>query len=629
MFRRIEGCNVKEFAKNSKNIILKYKYQLLTFCAAFIPKAVLCFFALPVGTLSDEVATMSSAAYLAGYDWSAVVSHAGYYGQGFTWLFSPIFMITDNPFIIYRSILLICTLVQSIPSLICYHILENYFDVKDKKILCLISIACSYMVVTRGMVMFNEHPMILLSWLFPLVILKLFNEKNKQARYFVYLGLLILYGLTLHTRAITYFIALMVMLLLMSLIYRRSYRWMAYAAVGGGIAYFASKLLINAVQKSIWLVEDGGTLRNAEINWSLKEQLVQLFNPENWQAWLNIVLGQINTITVITGGILLLAMFVCCKLLCRIIKNRKGFIQTGSADLFVRALPLLIFFVSCIGITISGQSLSWLKGASEAIAQGFDNNNYSTKAFGYVRYFGPYVGPVFMITLVYLYKKREDALKLFKYVLGGIIMLQIYWNACVVPYIYHSEHPGAVEAYMPFSFYNVDKPMRLLAILPASIVVLVIFIVIWRCIKNKKYTAAYGVVCLLLIYQYIFSGIEWDLRFEKVFYSYADSGYKLIKDIEDEVELPDKIYSVDARGMEDHQTYYEYQFMLNRYTIIPEKPADDVDEAVLFINYPPKLYQWVLEGYMFIDLDNDEFLLVKGEGLQEQFMDAGVELRTE
>ena len=93
--------------------------------------------------------------------------------------------------------------------------------------------------------------------------------------------------------------------------------------------------------------------------------------------------------------------------------------------------------------------------------------------------------------------------------------------------------------------------------------------------------------------------------------------------------MPETIYSVDVRGMEDHQTYYEYQFMLNRYTIIPDKPADDIDEAVLFINYPPKLYQWVSEGYMFAQLDKDEYLLVKGENLQKQFISSGVELRTE
>lgn len=614
---------------NLKEILLKYKLQIFTFCAAFLPKAILCFFALPVGTLSDEVATMSSAAYLAGYDWSAVVSHAGYYGQGFTWLFSPIFMITDNPFIIYRSILLICTLVQSLPSLICYHILENYFNVKDKKIVCLISIACSYMVVTRGMVMFNEHPMILLSWVFALIILKLYKAKKNQARYFIYLGLLILYGLTVHARSITYFIALMIMLLFMSLIYRKSYRWLAYAAFGGGLAYIGSKCIVSIVQKSIWLAEEGETLRNAQINWSLKEQIMQLFNPENWQAWLNIVLGQINTITICTGGVLVLVIFICWKLLFRVVKDRKSFVQTEPNDLMICALPLLIFFVSCIGITIFGQSLSWLKGASEAISQGFDNNNYATKAFGYVRYFAPYVGPVFMIVLVYLYKKREDALKLFKYGLGTLAILQIYWNACVVPYIYHSEHPGAVEAYFPFSFYNVDKPMRLLAILPASVVVIIIFIVVWHYTTKRKYSVVYGVLCLLLIYQYLFNSVQWDYRFEKIFYSYANSGYQLIQQINDKINVPNTIYVVDARGMDDHQTFYEYQFMLNRYTIIPEKPEAGLEEAVLFINYPPKLYQWVLEGYMFIDLDNDEFLLVKGEELQKQFIDAGIYLRKE
>ena len=116
---------VKE--KNSKLMLL------WVFLAAFIPRAILCLFAEPVSIISDEVATIAGGAYWAGLDWSSVVSHAGYYGTGFTAFTAIFFKLTGNPKLLFVLITLYCSLAQSITAPIAYHILEKYFKLINRK----------------------------------------------------------------------------------------------------------------------------------------------------------------------------------------------------------------------------------------------------------------------------------------------------------------------------------------------------------------------------------------------------------------------------------------------------------------------------------------------------------------
>lgn len=151
----------------------------LVFILAVLPKIILALQAFPLKTFSDEVATIASAASLAGYDWSAVVSHAGYYGAGFFWIFAPVFRVTDNPVIIYRVILIGCSLVQACIAPICYYLMNQYFHISDKRYGFIGSIACSYLVMTRATLLFNEHILVLLIWVIALLLLKIHEyQKN-------------------------------------------------------------------------------------------------------------------------------------------------------------------------------------------------------------------------------------------------------------------------------------------------------------------------------------------------------------------------------------------------------------------------------------------------------------------
>src|SRR5699024_5766228 len=103
---------------------------IMIFLLATLPRVIFCLVMIPVGVLSDETATISGGAYLAGYDWSQVIQHAGYYGTGFTALMAPLFMVTDDPVIIYRGIGMACAVLQGASSLIVYRIFTKYFSIE-------------------------------------------------------------------------------------------------------------------------------------------------------------------------------------------------------------------------------------------------------------------------------------------------------------------------------------------------------------------------------------------------------------------------------------------------------------------------------------------------------------------
>lgn len=621
-----------------KKILVSDKMiKMIILLASFVPRAVLCFFAEPVAAVSDEVATIAGGAYWAGLDWSAVVSHAGYYGTGMTALTSVFFKITDDPRIIYILITLFCTLLQSITSIIAYDILKNIFKIQNNIFNCAAAIVSSYCVMTTSTIVFNEHGLILISWLIAWLLLKLnecvqSNSKKKKAVYTVILMLILAYGLTLHTRTILLWIALGITVTFYGWTYRKLLVSAPALIITGTVGYVTAKFYVHYMQEALWLVNSGGAsaeagLRNAEVT-GILPSIRLLLSPQSWQAWFNIIFGQLHTIAVFTGGVFIAFIVVFLHFIWR--KLCKKNLDDDKEKIERKMMPVVVFFAVCIAATIAGQSLTWLQGSVDVIKSGFDNDLYSTKAYGYLRYFGPYCGPIFLMGVVYLFYWKK---KIFNYkipIIISLIFLEFYWLVCIVPYIYRTTQVGALEFYFPYSMQGLTDPIGLRTILPASAVLLisVILMIVW--IKKEKIIKILIWTGILFIYTYFYIGITWNLEFVEQNKVLAQNSYELVKKVEDEIELPYEIYVDDSWKKADHNNYYMYQILLNRYKIIPEIPKDSLEEAVLFTNdtYTEDNYEkWKSKGYKYYRVGEYELLLVKGTKLQQQFEKAGVDLK--
>ena len=164
------------------NWIKKYNCQILAFLCALIPRLILNCFALPLRTQSDELATLAGGAFLGGKDWSGIVSQAGYYGFGFTALFAPLFRLSDDPVLIYRLILVVESVMQASIALMAFYLMKRYFKIEHKWFLTVASVACSYMVVTRTMIVYNEHALIFCSWLICVLLFRLLEHQNDSKK---------------------------------------------------------------------------------------------------------------------------------------------------------------------------------------------------------------------------------------------------------------------------------------------------------------------------------------------------------------------------------------------------------------------------------------------------------------
>lgn len=591
----------------------KNPYYITMLLLTFLPRFLLCYLAYPVRIISDEVASVAGGAYLAGYDWSAVVSHAGYYGQGFAIFFAPLFWITDNPFIIYRGMLIICAIAQGLTALISYHCMKKFFSITDEKFLCFASLASSYMVVRRVMMVYNEHPLILISWIVAWLLLVLHEaadhafQKKRIVSTILLFGIMA-YSLTLHTRSWTYWIALGITVLFYFIVYRK---WIISipTAIVGAVFAFMGLFIIQYFQNSIWLTSDGESLRNGSIG--ITSQLKGLISIENWQAWLDIILGQVNTIMIMSGGMAVICLVLFLPMLFRAIFMRKKFLEEKKNTILLSKFTLLaVYFISCVALTICAQSITWLSGAAAGIMKGYGTQEYGLRAFTYTRYFGSYIGPIFLIGLLYIYLYRDNLKQFIMPIAVTSVLLQIYWVFCILPYIY--KHTYNYEPFIPFSLWQAGDPVRIRTFLPATLALFVILGILLYCFYKKNVRIPIYVLTAWLVYQYLYIGYFRDIYYQTNKYQLANAGYDLISQAKADHDIPHTLYVMDTSDKTDHQNYYMYQFLLNRYQIIPNAPDAAETNAIVFSN--AKKDETLLNmGYEVYKLDKNEYLYLRGD----------------
>lgn len=504
------------------------------------------------------------------------------------------------------------SIAQASITIIAWYILKKFFTIKNNKICMLFSCICSYAVVTRATVIFNETPLIVMSWLLAVVLLNLvYYKENKSKKRFWTLFLFILMGyvLTLHTRMVIVWFCLAVFLVCHFWAYKKLLISLKMAIFSGGIAFIAGQFLVKLFQKLVWLNEYAGVeLRNASI---------ELPNASKWlnvgtlHGVADIIIGNINTISVFTGGFIIICVVYILDFFIRGIFKEKTKKMGGVEEY---QYTLFLFFGLCAAAMIAGLAISWGNGAGIGINQGFSGTAYAFKAFTYVRYFGPFIGPVILAGLVKLYLSQKDDMIL-KISSGIFVLFQILWVCCVLPYIVTDSNSR--EVYMAFSLWNNNKELGFVSFILGTVVASITFSIFIGMIKKKKW-CLFGVLFLgLLIYQYSYDAIYYDLQLCNNNSVRVDDSYDFVHELEKYCEVPGKIYVEDATARTDHQTFYIYQFWLNRYEIIPEKPKEN-ESYIFFTNNIEQNVDLLHQKdckMINLDYENKEFVLIKGESL--------------
>lgn len=588
-----------------KNLCHK-KCMFFAFLVSLLPRMVIALLIAPVRTVSDEIVTMAAGATLAGLDWTAVVGNYGYfYGGGFSMLMAPFFAITDNPYVIYGCYLLTLSLMQALIAVFAYKILHEFMGVEEKKFLFLASVACSYFVVTRATLVYNDNVLVFLSWMLAYFLGRLFldQDNKRKKRLWTLLTVAVLaYSRMVHTRAITYWIAFLILIVLYGIFYRKllvSKLVIPLLAAG----FVLSDSFNSWLKSTLWASQNGSTLINSEIQVATSKSLS---DPWVFKTWLKIYAGQIQTILIFSGGMVLICLLLYAVFYISYLgKNRGKERENWETIVFLFG----IFFIGCVAITIVGQSFIWLDGAVDAMNKGYGTTEYGLKVFGYVRYFGPYLGPAFLGGLRLLYEKRD---KMKGYVLAGFgtgAVLLLFWMKFIFPYI--CNNINCAEVFFAFSLWKRGTEITKAVYLPGVICYLILFGVLGILLIRKKPNHAITILVLSLMFQYCWTSYGHDMAYSRYNADFADKGYEYVKELEKNgEEVPEKIYVIDTSRKTKHQNFFMYQFFLNRYKIIPEYPPEDNEDCLVFSNLEndEKLLD---QGYTCRKLDWNEFFYEK------------------
>ncbi len=592
---------------NYKN---KYLFNdlLLCYVLAVFPKLLFVCFAYPFEIAGDEIWTLSSAAKLAGFDWSGIMEGGRYYGMGFYSLFFPLFKAIKSPVLLYRTILTICVFLNGGISIIAYYIIK-YFGINLSRIIhILTSVICSYIVTYQIVFIYNEHIYVLLCWgiIFLLLLLNAsFENRRRHLLYSLLLTIIMIYAIFIHARAVTIWIGIALIEMLYRIIYKKWLIDIKILLFFGIIGYFLAN---KAVELQIaWLWQSGTSeIDNVAVyNGGLKE----LLNPQNWQAWMTIIWGQIFSGDIWSGGLLITSLVLAISTIVQCsLREKKEKLETKFFIIFT-------FCLVCIGVTIGGQSISWLGGVKEAI----DTKNQEADAWRavvYLRYYMAYAVPMMLAGVFYLIKHIRNLKQELIYIVWTKLIVYGVWAAFILPntlYVNKASSPFRAFALQHMTDNTTGIRTYVLAILVAILLYAFVLLAYYK----KSYIFVVILFMLFFGYRYSYDSMNF-LKEEREYFQNVNGIYNLASN---NLEVIDDLDTIYVAG--DRRTKDELQFLFRNSIIL-----DATEIKTNYIVFAGKEYEIPEESNIyFAEIDENEFIFAKGKENIKKIERLGIELK--
>ena len=598
-------------------------YLILSFLICLIPRLLFLKDVYPLNVTGDETFMFMPAATWAGLDWSGNAGSYRYYGYGFVALLTPLFKYIESPVGLYRIIVGFMILFQALVGPISYHIMKKYFSMKNNLLTVAVSVACSYLVFLRAVYVYNEFIYDLFVWLIFLCLLELLqNQKNKVKKAVLtgILMVLLVYEMTIHSRAVALWIALAVTVLFYLWVYRRCILSIPVTFILGGIGYFFSQKGIDYIVNMFTNAASSSEIGNTSVSFSISSIFTSV---KAGIGWIYIVLGQINSMLLVTGGVAIIGATLGCHMLWKSLFRKKEIVE--GAYLTRNYFLVFTFGLAASAITILGQAFSWLPGVIQTIESGQATDGM--RAVTYLRYYGIYFVPVFMLGIVWCVQNKNK-LRAYLIPIGLItLVLEGFWTVFIVPYI--SDFNGTSWDSNVFSLTKGwEDTIRIRSYLPAIAITVIFLAVFCVLILKRKYTLSIVLLCVLLVYSYGFNCIYHEGERGQINYSYVDKSYEIFQKLKEQV-VPEELYVDNTSFPETGQSLVsQCQFMLKDEKIIAGIPWN-AEKTTIFITCDPRENTHLLKnGFLCARLDKNEYWYVKGEKVQDALKSMGIELTT-
>lgn len=597
-----------------KRYILRNKIYFFVFFSNLVFRLIMFLFNGQMRMIKDEEGMLAAGAYLAGRNWNFVMQDVPFYGPGYSVIFFPLWKITSNINIIYWTVMIVGAILVSISSVICCYIIKRYFDINDSVIISLIVFVCSILSLP-DMRYINNEPMIVLGlWIIIWKILALISDSQNKNKNTLILFSTASYLLTVHTRTIIIWFVGITIIIMYFIKYKK---WL----ISWNIAFFctffmggSAMLVSKIVQHSIWKIEKTEKLGNSIEGTSYTIiQNLQLFSSNNYkESIVSIFMGNIYTISFFTSGLFVVGIVIILK---KIFKRKKITDHNGNIKIYIG----IIFSLQCIAVTLVGLIFVWGVNVQKAINQGY-TDNYQFKSLTYIRYYSIYCAILTMFVLVYLYTNYKDIVDILRISILIIIFINSFWLKLILPIIKNSEY--AFASFSPFAEWKFGDEVTYYKYLPCVLILFLIIGIGWVLYLKNKIQYLLLMMCLMLVYQCGYKS----LVLRQTFTDRADESYKIIKEFEEKIEISEIPLYADVRtsGLAPFQLY------LNNYTIQVGFPNEEVKTAIVFSEWED-LYNGSKDKcrqqeYLYYQLDENEYIWIKGKELQKAILNMGIPL---
>lgn len=392
-----------------KNFILKYKYQLIIFWLIVIVKSIFNLRIVTVCGISgaDEIGTIASAAYFAGYDWSNVISHTLYYGFGYSAFMTPVFLLFDNVIVIHQVLLLYNTVMFALSAVVCFNILTKYLKINNNLLACIISLASILFMPSfmNSNSIINESALTFINWIMIYLLLYVCKNNSKITRMITTLviSLLFSYSLFIHTRSLMFFGVIFCVVIGYYVFTKKALLNVPVFIICSGFGYVASHYIIKMMQNKLWLVVENDKLGNSTsfLVGSLTN-IKQIFSSHGIKAFIKTIFGQVYAMFTTTYGVVTLFLAIVTVYIIHYLKKYKKKQRVIFKTQKQRAI--LIILIYCSVSIISTILLVATVALNTTIAS--EKVGSACKWYLYTRYWSIYIGPMIMISLYYLYSQR-------------------------------------------------------------------------------------------------------------------------------------------------------------------------------------------------------------------------------
>ncbi len=430
----------------------------------------------PLHTTTDELGAIVGAATLAGYDWSGVIDRSGYYGFGYYSLFAPLFMMKLSPIVIYRVIAGITSFIRGCSIFgITYYIGKKYIKFESRLVLFILSILCTIPICTLNWAsLINDLVLDVCFWFIILSICKMIEHADTFGRFLkwmLFYAIAMSWMLLLHTRALVVLGVSLLTLIIVGILKKKKLFFLVIIMIP---MTFLAEVGIHIYQNTIW--KAGEELANTSVR---VETGFSLFDWKTWEIWLDMVIGNISVLTLLTGGLFWAAIIVAIKYFLNIILKKDKY----CGNIYINVI--LIISGVCMAATFGAFMLSgWFVDMYHTWDTAEMGKVYSYKALCYVRYWGIYAAP-FLFTGIYLLGKKQ----LFSFnetVLSGVLLLGLFVE-CVIPIIQNNSDAGYfLCAYLTEKNESVTAQFYYKSIL-ICIIFIVISVAIYYGKKDKRW----------------------------------------------------------------------------------------------------------------------------------------------